>query len=224
MRKIHKAVKLFFMSCVAMNIVNAAEYFVSPSGDNNADGSSAAPFATIDKAIEVAVNSTDIIYVESGEYATVTQWGPNLKAKLIGMGETRNDVIIKSSGQYQTLRMATNSWLENVTIIGEGSNKADKGGAIEMNGGTIKNCVIKNGTATASGNPNGGNIYMTGASVVDGCEIFGGTANKRGGNVYVDGGTLKKSTIYNGHSANVGGNIYQYAGTISNCVIYSGTS
>lgn len=212
------------MSCVAMNIVNAAEYFVSPSGDNNADGSSAAPFATIDKAIEVAVNSTDIIYVESGEYTTVTQWGPSLKAKLIGMGETRNDVIIKSSGQYRTLRMAANSWLENVTIIGEGSNKADKGGAIEMNGGTVKNCVIKNGTATASGNPNGGNIYMAGASVVDGCEIFGGTANKRGGNVYVDGGTLKNSTIYNGQSANVGGNIYQYAGTISNCVIYSGTS
>lgn len=65
---------------------------------------------------------------------------------------------------------------------------------------------------------------MSGSSVVDGCEIFGGTANKRGGNVYVDAGILRNSTIYGGQSSNVGGNIYQYKGIISNCVIHSGTS
>lgn len=158
MKRVYDAMKMFFVTLFVINIVNAAEYFVSPSGDDKADGSSSTPFATIDKAITVAEFDSDTIYVEKGEYTTTTQWGPDLKAKLLGTGEKRDDVIIKSAGQYRTLRMAAGSWLENVTVIGEGSNKADKGGAIEMSGGTLTNCVIKNGTASSSGNPNGGNI------------------------------------------------------------------
>ncbi len=209
-----------FSSCAAL----AGEYYVSTTGSDDNDGSSEAPFATIDCAITNATASTDVIYVAAGTYSTTTQWGPNLKAALVGQGSTRDDVIIQSSGSYRTLRMASGSMVTNVTIIGEGSNKADKGGAVEMSGGTLVDCVVKNGTATSSSNTNGGNIYMAGSSVVDNCEIFGGTANKRGGNVYVDSGTLKNSTIYDGTSSNVGGNIYQYAGTISNCVIRGGTS
>ncbi len=222
----------------------AADYYVATTGDDNNDGTSAeAPFATIDKAIITATSSDDVIHVATGIYETalpdyvtwdgtehsssddkVVTWGPKLRAKLIGTGDTRADVIIKSHGEYRTLRMAAGSWLENVTIVGEGTWQADKGGAIEMSGGTLTNCVVRDGTAKANGNTAGGNLYVNNsAAVVDDCEIYGGSTHKRGGNVYLDYGTVRNCTIYGGIcDDNIGGNIYQYGGIVSNCVIYGG--
>ena len=222
----------------AAGLVHATDYYV---GGNNAsddnDGLSAeAPFATIDKAVITATGSDDVIHVAAGTYQTglpeyVAQtdnakWGPNLKAKLIGEGTTRGDVVLESHGEYRTLRMAAGSWVENVTIVGEGTWQADKGGAIEMSGGTLVNCVVRGGTAKANGNTAGGNLYVNSdAALVKDCEIYGGSAHKRGGNVYLDKGLVCNCTIYNGVcDDNIGGNVYQYGGTVSNCVIYCGTA
>ncbi len=205
----------------------ATDYYVATTGSDDNDGLSVeAPFATIDKAVITAAGSGDVIHVSAGTYSTTTQWGPNLAARLIGEGETRDDVVIQSSGTYRTLRMAENSWVENVTVVGEGTWQADKGGAIEMSGGTITNCVVRDGTAKANGNISGGNIYVNSdAAIITDCEIFGGSATNRGGNVYLDKGLVCNCTIYNGTCENnVGGNIYQYGGTVSNCVIYGGTA
>ena len=86
----------------------AADYYVATTGNDSNDGSAATPFATIDAAITNAV-AGDIIYVAAGTYSTTTQWGPNLKAKLIGEGTSRDDVVIQSAGTYRTLRMAAGS-------------------------------------------------------------------------------------------------------------------
>ena len=204
----------------------AADYYVATTGNDDNDGLSAeAPFATVDKAISSA-SVGDNIYVAAGTYSTTTQWGPNLQARLIGMGATRDDVVIQSSGTYRTLRMAANSRLENVTIVGEGTWQADKGGAIEMSGGTLTNCVVRDGTAKANGNIAGGNLYVNNATaLVTDCEIYGGSTHKRGGNVYLDSGLVCNCTIYNGVcDDNIGGNVYQFGGTVSNCVIYGGTA
>ena len=66
----------------------AADYYVATTGDDtNNDGlSDQTPFATIDKAITSATNASDVIHVAEGTYSTTTQWGPNLKAKLVGEG------------------------------------------------------------------------------------------------------------------------------------------
>ena len=206
----------------------ATDYYVSAASDasDNNDGLSAeSPFATIDKAITSAANASDVIHVAAGTYSTTTQYGPNLKAKLVGEGETPDDVVIQSAGTYRTLRMAADSWVENVTIVGEGTYKADKGGAIEMSGGTLINCVVYGGTAkNDKANTEGGNLYVSGSSQVIGCEIFGGRATKRGGNVYLDAGTVTGCAIYGGASDNVGGNVYQYNGTLSFCTIDDGSS
>lgn len=215
---------ILFIVLGLTGVVYSADYYAAADGSFAGAPEGAVVYSTVDEAIAAASSAGDRIYVEPGTYETSAQWGPNLKASLIGCGASRDAVVIRSSGSYRTLRMAAGSMVTNVTIIGEGTFKADKGGAVEMSGGTLVDCVVKDGTATSSSNTNGGNIYMSGSSIVDNCEIFGGTANKRGGNVYVDGGTLKNSTIYDGTSSNVGGNIYQYAGTISNCVIRGGTS
>ncbi|MBE6382600.1 MAG: PKD domain-containing protein [Lentisphaerae bacterium] len=208
----------------------ATDYYVNADpnvgSDENVGTSEESAFATIDCAVTNATESTDTIHVAAGTYTTTTQWGPNLKAKLIGEGETRDAVTIQSSGTYRTLRMAAGSWLENVTVVGEGTYKADRGGAIEMSGGTVTNCVVRDGTAKANGNIAGGNLYVNNDSalVVD-CEIYGGSATNRGGNVYLDKGVVRSCTIYGGVCPNnVGGNVYQYQGTLANCVIYNGTA
>ncbi len=208
----------------------ATDYYVNATTGNDDlsehDGQSwEAAFATIDCAVTNTTESTDIIHVAAGTYPTTTQWGPNLKAKLIGEGATRDDVIIQSAGTYRTLRMAAGSWLENVTVVGEGTYQANKGGAIEMSGGTVTNCVVRDGTAkNDSGNTEGGNLYVSGSSLVVDCVISGGHATKRGGNVYLDAGMVRDCTITGGISDNVGGNVYQYQGTLANCTISGGTS
>ena len=214
----------------------AADYYVATNGDDtNNDGLSAeAPFATIDKAITSAANASDVIHVAAGTYSTTTQYGPNLKAKLIGEGATRDDVVIESAGTYRTLRMAAGSWVEKVTIVGEGTYKADKGGAIEINGGTVTNCVIRDGTAYGNDSKNaGGNLYLnSNAALVIDCVISGGMSKNRGGNVCLDHGTVRNCTVTDGSipekrndsAEQHGGNVWAYQGTIENCTISGGSA
>jgi len=227
MNKVSKRYIVFAMSAFVSFGAIATDYYVGGeiASDDNAGTSADAPFATIDKAITNATESSDVIHVAAGTYSTTTQWGPNLKAKLIGEGATRDAVTIQSAGTYRTLRMAAGSWVENVTVVGEGTYKADKGGAIEMSGGTVTNCVIRDGTAkNGSANTEGGNLYVNGSSLVVDCAISGGHATKRGGNVYLDAGTVRDCTITGGICDNVGGNVFQNTGTMAKCLISGGTS
>ncbi len=201
----------------------ATDYYVSTTGEDSNDGLTAeTAFATIDKAVSTAA-SADTIYVAAGTYTTTTQYGPNLAATMVGLGNTRNDVVIESSGAYRTLRMASTAVVTNLTIIGNTLWKADKGGAVEMSGGTIEDCVIKNGTAYSKNNLAGGNIYMS-AGLVSNCEIIGGSATNRGGNVYLDGGTITNCTVKGGYSSRIGGNIFGYKGLVTHSSILNGKS
>ena len=221
-----KLLSVLFTGAIVAS-ATAADYYVATTGSDSADGSATTPFATIDKAISTATEATDVIYVAAGEYATTAANGPTLKAKLVGTGSTRGDVVIKPSGTSRALKMDTaNAWLENVTVIGETTFQVTTGGAIYMTGGTITNCVIRNGTAKANNNVAGGNLYVNSndALVID-CEIFGGATHKRGGNLYLDHGLVSHCVIHDGIcDDNIGGNVYLYQGTISNCVIYGGSA
>lgn len=229
-----KLLSVLFTGALAATAA-ATDYYVAANGsDDNNDGSSDAPFASIDKAISTATTSGDVIHVKPGTYATTTQWGPNLTVKLIGTGTSRNDVIIQSDGTYRTLRMAAGSWLENVTVVGNTDiTKVDKGGAIEMSGGTVTNCVVRDGTAKGTDDNNknaGGNIYSSStASLIVDCVISGGRAQNRGGNVCLDQGTLRNCTITGGLTSdgsgqNIGGNVWTYQGKIENCTISGGSA
>ena len=199
----------------------ATEYYVAEKGVDSNDGLTAdTAFASIDKAVSTAGNGTDVIYVAPGTYETTTQWGPQLKAKLIGTGASRGDVVIKAQGAYRTMRTASTGWIENVTIIGNTDvSKADKGAAIEMSGGTVTNCVITSGAAYGNDSKySGGNIYMSAGLVVD-CEIKDGKGSKNGGNICMTGGTVKACTISNGSSDGEGGSVFMNGGTVSGCTI-----
>lgn len=233
-----KTIASFMAVALAAGLARATDYYVGGenASDDNNGLSAEAPFATIDKAVITATSSEDVIHVAAGTYQTgypdyvaqtsEAKWGPNLKAKLIGEGTTRADVVLESHGEYRTLRMAADSWLENVTIVGEGTAKADKGGAIEMNGGTITNCVFRDGYTTGNNeNLDGGNLYIgnAGALVVDSL-IQNGHATKRGGNVYLNGGTVRKCTIEGGACDNVGGNVFIQNGNLEDCIVRNSSS
>ncbi len=210
----------------------ATDYYVSAASgasDDNDGLSAEFPFATVDKAIASAANASDVIHVAAGTYATTTQWGPNLKAKLVGTGASRDDVVIQADGAYRTLRMAAGSWLENVTVVGNTDiSKADKGGAIEMSGGTVTNCVLRDGKTYGNGDKySGGNLYVNAAAalVVD-CLISGGEGKNHGGNVCLVNGTIRACTVTGGVSYNegekYGANIWMSGGLVDSCTVSGG--
>ena len=216
-----------FAAFAATVPARAANYYVSMTGNDGNDGSSAeTPFATIDQAVACAT-AEDTIFVAPGDYETTTQWGPNLAARLVGTGETRDEVVIRSAGTYRTLRMAAGSWLENVTVIGitVHTSNADKGGAIEISGGTVTNCVIRDGHSNYASARSGGNIFMT-AGLVENCVISNGNAKSRGGNINMEGGTVRNCLISDGQSTAWGGNVYikGSSAVVTNCVIKDGVN
>lgn len=202
----------------------ATDYYVSTTGSDENDGlSSETALATIDKAISLATTKDDTIHVAPGTYQTTTQWGPNLLATMVGTGFSRDEVVIESSGAYRTLRMAADSVVRHLTLVGNKDYKADKGGAVEMSGGLLEDCVIKDGTANNSGSTEGGNIWMNGGTIRN-CLITGGKAQRRGGNVYQENGTVENCEIRDGYSENVAANLYFVKGLVSKCTIADGSA
>lgn len=223
-----KLLSVLFTGALAAS-ASAADYYVASDGTYEGAPEGATVYTTIDEAIAAAGNADDVIYVETGTYMTSTQYGPNLKAKLVGAGSARDDVTIQSSESYRTLRMAAGSWLENVTVVGNTDiSKADKGGAIEMNGGTITNCVLRNGKTYGNGDKySGGNLYVNNdAALVVDCVISGGEGKNHGGNVCLVKGTIRACTITGGVSYNdgekYGANIWMSGGLVDSCTVSGG--
>lgn len=216
-------------SLLCGTFAGATDYYVATDGSDTNDGLTAATaFATVDKAVST-VGAADTIYVAAGTYTTTTKWGPSLEATMIGTGDSRDDVVLESAGDYRTLRMTSAAVVSNLTIVGNVSWKADKGGAVEMTGGTIDNCVIKGGTAYAKDNLTGGNVYMDKNAIVRNCDIIGGSATNRGGNVHIVSGSLLNCAIKGGRTegnGGIGGNLFVNgsAVVVSNCVIQGGSA
>lgn len=204
----------------------AADYYVALTGDDtNNDGLSAeAPFATIDKAVSTAV-AGDNIYVAAGEYTTSTANGPDLKANLIGLGETRDEVIIRAGSSARTLKMESGSLATNITFIGNTESVVSQGGTIYMAGGTLVDCVVRDGISTYSSARSGGNVMMLNG-IIDNCVISNGTAASRGGNIDIEGGIVRNSLISDGQTTAWGGNIYIKGSSaiITNCIVTGGNA
>ncbi len=211
-------------------LAQAADYYVSTSGDDANAGAQGAPFASIDKAVTTAV-AGDTIYVAPGEYQTTTRNAPTLVARLVGTGDSRDDVVIATGTDYRALKLDGAGWLENVTIVGQATSKTSLGGSLYMTGGTVTNCVIRGGTASTSG----GNVFIAdkGSGTLVDCLIRDGYAGGSswetgGGNVYVHSGAtaalISRCTILNGSLQDgviQGGGIRTLsAGTIiENCLV-----
>lgn len=187
----------------------ATDYYVANGGNDSADGSEETPFETIDKAASTAV-AGDTIYVKEGDYTTNVGYGPELKANLVGLGSTPDDVVI-SSTVGRALKIVSGT-VTNITFVG-GYTENSNGGTLYMTGGTLVDCVVKDGVAKEYG----GNIFITGGVITD-CVITNGTATKSGGNVLMKETAQLLNTSLGGGSTlnNEGGNVRIEGGVASN--------
>lgn len=214
------------LACIFGAFAHATDYFVSTSGlDTNNGLTEETAFATVDKAITTATEATDVIYVAAGTYTTSTKNASDVKCKLVGTGATRDEVIIQAGDTYRALKTSSTGCITNLTIVGNTATKTANGGAVYMNGGTIVDCVIKDGTSTGDG----GNIYINSNSSIIDCEITGGISGGSGGNVFIkEGATIVGCTISDGSLTNTGdkygANIYlSKTVLLSRCIISGGT-
>lgn len=166
---------------------HAADYYVSPSGNDADAGSAAAPFATVDHAFTVAGGTAgNTIHLLPGTYTTDFEWGFDLKADLVGEGAMPEDVVLQSAGNHRTLRTNATArpTVRHLTLVGEGTYKADRGGAVAMGGGLLVDCIIRDGTCTEKG----ANVVLNGSSRLACCRLVGGSVenNGNGGSLFVN--------------------------------------
>ena len=100
------------------------------------------------------------------------------------------------------------------------------GSAINMSGGLVTNCVLRNNYLKTSGGSNcGATIYMTGGKLLN-CEVVGnsgsggGTA-ARGGTINISGGTVRNCLVAQNNIPERTCGIYATGGTVENCTIVS---
>ena len=199
------AIKQIVM-CIAVfgaaTVCCAADIYVEPAptgSDETGDGSHDAPFATIAKGIAKAKDditggdASATVHIGQGTYK---EWGLVLDEaiEVVGEGATRGDVIIDANSQGRAFTLsAEGAALRNLTVQNGKITTSGSGANVNISGGVISNCVIKDGTVSLSTGNKGGNVYMTGGSLTC-CQILGGSGNgtntASGYSVYATGGRV----------------------------------
>ena len=208
--------------------------FVSPFGSDEAEGTAADPYKTVVKAVTELGETGGKIYLEPGLY---TEAGNAVDSKtnavllttpvqIVGLSGNPQDTVltrastcarvVKISHADAAIRCVTiKDGLMFGTIKGaDGKNKDDQchGGNvwIEAKGGTLENCIVRDGT-TENWAAAGANVFMKGGRLV-GCTLIGGTVRPTD---YVTGSYI---WCYNGAS------LYAEGGVIENCIVRDCTS
>jgi len=241
----------------------AVEYFVAPGGlDSNGGSGWGDAFATISNA--VAQSDATIVTVSNGTYYISEQI------------EITNAITVRSfqNGVYGGLANATNTVVDqggsNMRVIkitdagvvldgftvtggngrgdwhdtdGSGINMTgglvqnciikDNGGAIRidgpgvwMSGGTVSNCIVQSNSTTLTPG-NGGSIYATGGEVI-GCRVLENSAigGVAGGGIYANGASvlIRNCLIARNVTDNQGGGVYLNNGSIESSTIVSNSA
>ena len=163
---------LFGLVVCAPSLASAATYYVAPSGSNSGAGTQATPFATLQRAVDIA-NPGDTIYMRGGTYKFSSQTNIGTRDGSSGNhikvfaypGETPVIDAINASG-YGLALSSANFWhikglevknaaigitmqncndniLENLNVHHNGRNSAD-GRGIRMMGSSANNLILNN--------------------------------------------------------------------------------
>lgn len=199
--------------------------FVSPAGTDDQDGSSVSlAMRTIGAAVSSLGADGGRVYVLPGTYREGGQAYPTLTTnalyittpvEIVGVSGAPKAVQVTRVTGYSRVLCLNNKaaavrslTLTGGSLPGSYNDSLDQHGGnlrIRANGGTVENCVIVDGSATAWASA-GGNVYMEGGRLVR-CELVGGV---------VLSGDYEGSSIwrYNGSS------LYAKEGVIENCLIH----
>ena len=160
-------------------VYNGPKWFVSKTGnDLTGIGSSALPFATIQRGIN-ASKSGDTVLVASGSYVERVIVNKEIKLiSLLGADSTRIDA--NNFGTAVTINSNIEATLDGFTLQnGFTSGPGNKSGGLIIlnNKSTVKNCVIKNNKGHQ-----GGGIYSMGGLFLN-CIIKNNIAEFEGGGI-----------------------------------------
>ena len=176
----------------------------------------------------------DTIHLTAGAYYTSS--APTVKSgvTITGNGADNSTTTISpKNNNNRTLNVAGGE-VANLTIVGangwedtDATKRITQGAAVHMTGGTVRNCIIKDGRGYYANAKSGGNMYIDGADalVVD-CTIQDGYAGSRGGNIHIENGTVRNCTIKGGRATAWGGNVYIKGANavVEGCTILDGTT
>jgi hypothetical protein len=118
----------------------------------------------------------------------------------------------------------TGGLVRDCIIRDNGNNDNFNGAGVYMTGGTVSNCVIRNNQGYT--NPNGGGVYATGGQILY-CQIYNNAlVTGSGGGVYVGGTVAIRNCLIAANSAkNQGGGVYLGSGgTIESCTIVTNSA
>ena len=173
--------------CTHVFTVKAQDYCVATNGSDSAAGTSwAAPFLTIQKAVDSAT-AGQTVAVSNGTYVLATQLLLNKGITLQGIGGSSNTVIDANyTGRILAISDSA-AIMDGFTLKNGKSATALNGTGVSMTGGTLRNCTVSSCTNTAaSGTIQGVGVYMTGGTL-DTCTV---EKNRASINATLNGGGL----------------------------------
>ena len=218
--------------------------------------------ATLAEAVAAAQDG-DVILVADGTYQPTEEVIVDKAVEIAGNDADPSQVVFDGQAKYKLIGIANGgAFVHGVTFSkGQGNSTASSlrgedyfhGCSVEMNAGTISNCVVKSGKANYAGclsiwgtakvfdseirdgyNSDGnggaagigGSLKMRGTSLVRGCLIAGGNAVCGGGVFVRDNAVLADCVVSNNtaRGSNGGGGIRVLnSGVVSNCVVVANT-
>ena len=213
--------------------VQPASYYVSPTGDDTADGTSAeTAFATIAHAVSVAQEGQKICILE-GTYEISAAISINKAITVTGEGWGRTIIKPVSGADIRCVTLDGGAVLEGVTLTG--GRYAGAGAGALVKDGTISWCCISNNTGTAGSVAGAGVSFSSGKGTIDhsvianntiarGCWGAGIGAKSPSGPITVDTCLIYGNVNPGGSGGGVGSDTTSQVLTVRNCTIVSNTA
>lgn len=223
--------KKIFVALVGMTIaltpVFAANWYVSPSGNDSNNGTS---WASAKKTIQAGINAaaaTDTVLVADGTYVVTQQIrltnSINIQS-VNGAGvtiidgnypNTTNRVLYIYSGVPRST--ADGFTIQNGHGKNYGGGNWDNGGGVRIDyGGVLRNCIIVNNNSEYCG----GGIYLHHGGNIYNCTVVNNNATEQGGGIHcydVAGGEIRNSIIYFNTASSNANYGYPYVNPYGNC-------
>ncbi len=202
---------------------NPTNWYVATNGvDATGDGSSNHPYATVQKAVNMAQSAAnDVIHLLPGTY---TQSGISVGKIVTITGNTSADTILQAAATPFT----ANANIMNITATGTVRNLTLQNGNLSGGGGAVSvgnvdfvfdSCRFVNNASTLSGTGGGAVFAYNGSSTLTflNCQFNGNRAAWNGGAAYAFQSNILASncTFLSNSSANDGGALSTYSGGVT---------
>lgn len=226
--------------------VGAATYYVAPppTGDDGNAGTSAAPFATIQRALDAVTtgncrDDTKII-IAAGTYEIDSELTPTPNTDSFGIESVSgdpSDVTIDAQGLSRCFNCTSTHSLsfKGITFI-NGSASGNGGGVLATKRCSFDDCVFRNCSATGDGGAVCVKNDTVGLKYLRNVMIEGCSATSNGGGVYATGYSgaaltdadgMSNCRIYNCSAGGCGGGMYLQGTvlcTVSECDVSCNTA